>query len=325
MVNFNFVTLLAGLCASAAIQDAVKRDVSSDGCKKELPSNRSVGHEYLIPYKDDQGHDRDYLLFIPPKYSKTSPNPIIFSYHGGTKTPEEQRDLDLLETPYFNKDHIVVYLRGYEGRWEGVPNITPRNDVLYTNTVLDDLESTYCIDKSRVFMTGKSNGGGFTNFAACNNQLSTRFAAFAPVSGSYYIENVTDCNPKTVKIPCDAGRTNIPMIEFHGGIDGTIPYNGSDSRRGACLPDVFHWVTEWAVRDGLGEKPTECNITSRAQRYQWGSGDKKGLVTHVFEKDVDHSWPYTGANDDNKAHGDGPASYNASSYIMNFFSKHPLS
>ncbi|KAK2751241.1 ferulic acid esterase [Colletotrichum kahawae] len=268
MVNFNFVTLLADLCASAAIQDAVKREVSSDGCKKALPSHRSAGHEYLIPYKDDQSHDRDYLLFIPPKYSKTSPNPIIFSYHGGTKTPEEQRDLDLLETSYFNKDHIVVYLRGYEVR---------------TRTT------------SRTTMIDQTRDDG----RAC----------------LILHRGMTSSTPT---------RTNIPMVEFHGGIDGTIPYNGSDSRRGACLPDIYHWVTEWAVRDGLGEKATVCNITSRAQRYQWGSGDKKGLVSHVFEKDVDHSWLYTGVNDDNKAHGDGPASYNASSYIMEFFSKHIL-
>ncbi|KAF9873060.1 hypothetical protein CkaCkLH20_09570 [Colletotrichum karsti] len=323
MVNVFTVTLLAGLCASAAIKETPKREVSSEGCSKELPSDREPGNEYNIPYTDDEGRDRNYLLFIPPGYKTNSPNPVIFSYHGGTRTPGSQRNLDRLEKPEFNTDHIVVYLRGYEERWESVPNITKRNDVLYTNTVLDDLESTYCIDKSRVFMTGKSNGGGFTNFAACHQQLSTRFAAFAPVSGSYYIEGVDDCQPKTVEIPCTPGRSDVPIIEFHGGSDGTIPYAGGD-RRGACLPDVFHWITEWAVRDGLGETPAVTNIASRAQLYEWGSGAKKGLVSHVFEQDVDHSWPYTGKNTDNEDHGDGPASYNASSYIMDFFSKHSL-
>ncbi|KAF6831553.1 ferulic acid esterase [Colletotrichum musicola] len=315
------IVLLAGIAASAT---AVNVKTGSDGCSKTLPDDRSRGNEYLIPYKDDEGHDRDYLLFIPPEYSATDPNPVIFSYHGGNKTPEEQRDLDRLEKSEFNSGHIVVYFRGFEKRWEGVPNITKRNDVLYTNTVLDDLESTYCIDKNRVFMTGKSNGGGFTNFAACHSQLSTRFAAFAPVSGSFYIESAKGCDPKTVEIPCSPGRAKVPVIEFHGGSDGTISYEGSDDRRGACFPDILHWATEWAVRDGLGKDACEKNITSRAQMFRWGSGDEKGLVSHVFEKDVDHSWPYTGNNDDNESHGDGPASYNASQYIVEFFAKHPL-
>ncbi|KAK1718109.1 hypothetical protein CaCOL14_006814 [Colletotrichum acutatum] len=326
MVSSRFLTL--ALSASASVATALttpaRSETASAQCTKTLPQGRAPGNEYKIPYTDKEGRSRDYLLFLPPKYSTKSNNPIIFSYHGGTRTPESQRDLDRLETPYFNTDHIVVYLRGYEERWEGTPNITKRNDIEYTSNVLDDLEKTYCIDTNRVFMTGKSNGGGFVNYAACHKELSTRFAAFAPVSGSYYIEGAEGCNPKTVDIPCNPGRSNIPLIEFHGGIDGTIPYQGNPSRRGACLPDVFHWVTEWAVRDGLDEKACEKNITSRAQMYRWGSGDMKGLVTHVYEHDVDHSWPYTGVNADNKEHGDGPASYNASSYIMDFFSKHIL-
>ncbi|KAL0932135.1 ferulic acid esterase [Colletotrichum truncatum] len=326
MVFSNFVTLIAGLCISAGIKSAVNKEVSSDGCRKAFPSGRQTGREYLIPYTDDQGHDRDYLLFIPPQYSKKNPNPVIFSYHGGNKTPEEQRDLDLFETPEFNTDHIVVYLRGYQKRWEGVPNITKRNDILYTQTVLNDLESTYCIDKSRIFMTGKSEGGGFANFAACHKGLSTRFAAFAPVSGSFYIENVENCDPNTVEIPCTPGRpsTSIPIIEFHGGIDTIISYNGSSDRRGACLPNIFHWATSWALRDNLSGQAAETSITTRAKRYQWGSGNQLGLVSHIFEQDVNHSWPYTGKNSDNKAHKDGPASYNASQYIVDFFRKHRL-
>lgn len=115
MVEFSsFVKLIAGLAVSSAIKNAANKNTASTGCNKPLPQGREVGHEYTIPYKDDQGRDRDYLLFIPPGYSTKNPNPVIFSYHGGDKTPQDQRDLDLLETPEFNKNHIVVYLRGFE-------------------------------------------------------------------------------------------------------------------------------------------------------------------------------------------------------------------
>lgn len=124
MVSSRFLMLALSASASvvAAATTPARSVIASAQCTKALPKGRAPGNEYTIPYTDKEGRSRDYLLFLPPKYSTTSNNPIIFSYHGGTRTPESQRDLDRLETPYFNTDHIVVYLRGYE-----VSNICQRS------------------------------------------------------------------------------------------------------------------------------------------------------------------------------------------------------
>jgi len=43
-------------------------------------------------------------------------------------------------------------------------------------------KTNFCIDTSRIYATGKSNGGGFVgNVLACDPALSKEFAAFAPV------------------------------------------------------------------------------------------------------------------------------------------------
>lgn len=95
---------------------ALPRSMSGDSKKKGgggcLPNGWKPGHEYNMTYADE--HDRNWLLFIPPDYSTTEPNPVIFSYHGGGRTPERQRNLDRLETPAFNTKYIVVYPRGIE-------------------------------------------------------------------------------------------------------------------------------------------------------------------------------------------------------------------
>lgn len=160
---------------------------------------------------------------------------------------------------------------------------------------------------------------------ACHPALSRRVAAFAPVSGAFYAPNNTQhhgasaCDPRTLVNECHNARADIPVIEFHGGNDSVIPYAG-EPRRGACLPYIPRWVQVWAGRDGLGTENTSYPLTVNATVYQFGEGAKQGLVTHVFDgSSIGHSWPATIWNDDNKHNGDGPASFNASSVIIDFF------
>ncbi len=198
------------------------------------------------------------------------------------------------------------------------------NDTAFTSQILDALEAQLCLDSSRIFATGKSDGGGFVgDVLACDATLSRRVAAFAPVSGAFYAPNNTNngagCDPYTVVNACNNSRDNIPMIEFHGGNDTVIPYVGG-VRRNACLPYIPHWVQEWAIRDGLGTTNSSYNLTVNATVYQYGTGAQLGLVTHVFDgAHIGHSWPATIPNADNEENGDGPASFNASSIIIQFF------
>ncbi len=204
-----------------------------------------------------------------------------------------------------------------------MPGVTT-NDTAFTSQILDALEAKLCLDSSRIFATGKSDGGGFVgDVLACDAMLSLRVAAFAPVSGAFYAPNNTNngagCDPYTLVNACNNSRDNIPMIEFHGGNDSVIPYLGG-VRRNACLPYIPHWVQEWAVRDGLGTTNSSYNLTVSATVYQYGTGAQLGLVTHVFDgAHIGHSWPATIPNCDNKENGDGPASFNASSIILEFF------
>ncbi|KAH6695106.1 carbohydrate esterase family 1 protein [Plectosphaerella plurivora] len=297
------------------------------GCGGSLPDGMKPGNEYTMPYP---GGGRDWLLFIPPNYSTSKGNPVVLSYHGGGKTPEKQRDLDLLEKKEFNTDYVVAYPRGIDERWEGTPDIKARDDVGYTVDILDEISRKLCVDKNRVYMSGKSNGGGFVGLAACNQRLSTRIAAFAAVSGSFYIQGKDNCNPSTVPLTCDKGSATVPMLEIHGGRDTTIKYAGDSERRGACLPGVLHWVEEWAARDGVKDKASKAGKTDwagEAEVRSWGRGkDGFGVVTHVYDAKLAHSWPSKGENADNggKGNGDGPASFDATAVILRFFGGYKL-
>lgn len=172
--------------------------------------------------------------------------------------------------------------------WQGTPNVTT-DDVAFTSAILDQLEGEYCIDTNRIYATGKSQGGGFVGVLMCDPGMSKRVAAFSPVSGAFYQTDFGPvCDPNTLAItPCNPSRTNIPVLDFHGMADDTIAYNGGP-RRGGCLPTIPHWCQTWAERDNLTLANMSSNVPgalseTSAIRYEWGSGRRQGLVTHIMD------------------------------------------
>ncbi|TGJ87106.1 hypothetical protein E0Z10_g1702 [Xylaria hypoxylon] len=241
MVALKFLT--AGLLltrASIASPVSLASVRSASGCGEEPGIALNTRITATLP------SGRTYLFWVPPNYNPENATPLIFSFHGGTRTPESQADLDLLTTPFFNSDHIVVYPSSGEygesnGRyWQGAPQVPADvDDVGYVLEILDAVESQFCIDTARVYATGKSQGGMMTNNLACDARSSARMAAFAPVSGSYYV-NVTgaECTPLTLEFDCQPAREHIPMFIFHGGDDNTIAYGGGS--RSASAYRISH-------------------------------------------------------------------------------------
>jgi poly(3-hydroxybutyrate) depolymerase len=286
------------------------------------------------------GFTRSYLVFIPPTYNPYVPTPLILSYHGGVRTALSQLELDDLTNPNFNTVSMVVYPQGInvssttrsklevqeanntQNTWQGVPGIGARNDVQFTTDIINEVESLYCINYRRITATGKSDGAGLCNILACDSVLSKRIAAYAPVSGAYYV-NKLPCSPFTVGIPCSASRKDIPILAFHGGNDSTIAFLGGE-RKNECLPAIPHFIQEWALRDGLTVNNISTSLGINTTAYSFGHGLRDGLVGLIYESNIGHDWPSTKPNADNTVAGHHVANYNATPIILKFFESHPL-
>ncbi|KAI9925719.1 hypothetical protein ASPWEDRAFT_42377 [Aspergillus wentii DTO 134E9] len=313
------ISLIGGLLSIASI--AYAGPAGSAGCGKPLPKAQGKGGDYPTNFTTSDGTARKYIIHIPSNYDQDKPVPVIFSFHGRTKTAEEQQGLSQFSNEDWNPDAIAVYPQGLDKQWQGDPKSKGVDDIAFTMEMLDHFEDRYCVDSSRIYAAGKSNGGGFTNLLACDAKASTRIAAFAPVSGAYYQEVPEGgCNAQTVPIACNPGRKPIPVLEFHGTADKTIPYDGGD-RRDRCLPAVPHFVREWSKRDGFGlHNKTTPSHDGNVHEYQYGSDDSLGTVTHYRIEGLGHAWPSTKPNDDNSA-----GTYlNATPIIMDFFKRWTL-
>jgi poly(3-hydroxybutyrate) depolymerase len=319
--------------------------LASSGCRATaLPS----GIERGALSSTQTVNGREYKVYVPPSYSPSSssdssddaPLPLILSFHGAGGTAASQAGLDLLTDLQFGgASYIIAYLQGTADdpsdpghtTWEGAPGNTS-DDLAFAADVLDAVEAALCVDRARVFATGKSQGGGFVNRLACDGTLSQRIAAFAPVAGAYYVDGVgeAECGARPVDgldldATCAPGRARIPLLAFHGGTDDIINIAGG-WRAGKCLPAVRSWVEQWVARSGLdvvGDEdsgsPEGIPDSENGNTTSWGGG----LVRFVYAGDeVGHDWPAAVWNKDN---GDGVrAAFNATPWILGFFEAHAL-
>ena len=105
--------------------------------------------------------------------------------------------------------------------------------------------------------------------------------------------------------------------------DTTISYDGG-VRRSECLPQIPHFVDEWADREGLELANLTTSLGADVNVYAYGPGINYGIVTHVQETLLNHDWPSTVANADNSLAGRSVASFNATPVIIEFSMQHPL-
>ncbi|RKF58744.1 Feruloyl esterase B [Erysiphe neolycopersici] len=299
----------------------------TSGCGCDLPVNQLPGGPSVqVTIQQSSSLNRTYLIHIPVTYNQSTATPLIFNFHGRGHTSQYQERLTGFSRPDWNPNAIVIYPQGINNTWQGDPDSINVDDKEFVSDMITTLSNNYCLDDERIYATGKSNGGGFINLLACDAQLSTQIAAFAPVSAAIYIPGVksTDCLgtiPQTLNFPCNPGRENVPILEFHGLQDQVIPYNGGP-RRSSCLISILHWHDDWADNQGYGSAVSRTSLfDGNVIKLEYAPGtENQGIITNYAINNWDHDWPSTTPTDDSKY-----VTYiDASPLIIEFFENYTL-
>lgn len=130
----------------------------------------------------------------------------------------------------------------------------------------DYMEENFCIDTTREYHSGFSNGGMFTYQAGAS--MSSRLAAIAPVAGSFH----NGFN--------QAPTSKVPLLDIHGVNDKTVPANSTTSADGwHYTPINSGIVPNWVKANGCSS-PVASPYTgslgisaSDASKYQLGCVD----------------------------------------------------
>lgn len=223
---------LLALFATYASASAQYTGGDTSGCGKSHWFNGITQYRTI----KSSGVDRSYGIHLPSNYSKNNQYPTILGFHGSSSIGLFFEADTGLDSSKYTGDKIMVYPNGLGGAWAGAnySKASVQEDLQFVWDMLVDLRRNYCIDSARIYATGLSIGGGFVDTIACNATVGGEFAAFAPASGSFYTNN--DANHEN----CEPARVPMPILEFHGGADTDVKYDGGEGE-GGIEPAIPDW------------------------------------------------------------------------------------
>jgi len=197
------------------------------------------------------GQTRQYIQYVPAMYDGSVPVPVVFVFHGLGDSMEGMYAAGMnfvADTANFIvivPQALVDPLAGTA--WNSLAGIAgiyfPNedvDDVGFVMAMIDSLGANFNVDMSRIYATGFSMGGFFTNRLAC--ERPEVFAAVASVAGT--VGGGLDCNPSQP----------IRIAHFHGTADQTVGY--ANNLFGSSVPE---WLGIWQQANGctgtLSEDP----------------------------------------------------------------------
>jgi poly(3-hydroxybutyrate) depolymerase len=120
------------------------------------------------------GASRKYILRVPDGYVSSQPYRLVFAFaeSGSSASSVASRNYFTLSTMDKTKTIFVAPdAVGSAGSWS-------KTDVDFTDAILAQIEDDLCVDKTRVFATGFSFGGGMAMALACTRADVFRAVAF---------------------------------------------------------------------------------------------------------------------------------------------------
>ncbi|WP_280250056.1 alpha/beta hydrolase family esterase [Nocardia abscessus] len=205
-------------------------------------------------------------------------------------------------------------------------------DMRYLSDLLTHVESTLCVDRLRIYVTGLSMGAFASSSLAC--QLSDRIAAIAAVAG---LQDFAWCRT-TRPVPVLAFHgTDDPIVAYTGGPgplvrwlpspDGSIspgPGQPDVTRNGPGPQSIPDNAAAWARRNGCEAEATERSIAADVvlREYPCPADATVQLYSIIGGG---HIWPgSTSLLYPPLVVGNNTTSLNANDVIWDFFRTHPL-
>ena len=298
-------TLIAASCSSGG-------DTSSSGTTSTTkvtapaevaakPSSGCTATTGVIPGEEtinttSGGTPRWYYRHVPTGYDATKPTPVILDLHGYSEGATAHKVMSSLGVYGDTNNFVTITPQGSGDKVPMWDTALDGADMGYIGDLLDEVESTLCVDTHRVFTAGLSNGAFMTSAIAC--KYADRVAAVAPVAG---IRDIKGCKP----------ARPVPVIAFHGTKDEYVAYDGGLGEKVATLPNqdgtgtigegavatpgdkgptIPEITADWAKRNGCKtvpvEKPVTADVTLLA--FPCPKGDEVELYRVT---DGGHAWP----------------------------------
>lgn len=238
------------------------------------------------------GRTRTWIAYLPAKPAARPA--LVIALHGAMGSGQQARatfgyDFDLLAD---REGFIAVYPQGFEGHWndgkvKGPHSANSENidDVGFLRALVDRLAKDHGVDRSRVYVTGISNGGSMTLCLALQAPEIAR--AYAAVVASVPAPENMAATPKNLPVS---------VLLMNGTDDPFVPWRGGDvvlygvwGNRGPVLSaqasiDYFRKLA------GLEGAPRVTRFPDRdpgdgstAERSSWSAPGKRSVALYTIK------------------------------------------
>lgn len=272
-----------------------------------LPWGARAQTTVTLPWK---GLNRTYTVYVPSGYAPSGPAlPLVLACHPGLSNAgrfaqssrwHEKGETEKFITVYPNgtarNSTTVLAWNAYNTEAPGYGNPT-QDDAGFLNAVLTQVQKSYKVDATRVYMTGFSMGAWMTFRMGCD--FTERFAALGPVSGSWKYgydgrcDQPAGCNGSPIpgtnpvalgaSVNCEPTR-RLPLMTLRGSLesvltdravtDPAIPafWAGANQCQPTPVRDVFvrnGETIERAVYPACAQQAEVVQLTVVGNGHQW--------------------------------------------------------
>jgi polyhydroxybutyrate depolymerase len=238
------------------------------------------------------GTVRSFRTYVPAIYTGQEARPLVLQFHGSGGTSLSFQNLTNFRAVADTANFILVTPQGTVfpqwgfTDWNGyISDTNGLDDALFVEDMLDTLIKQYNIDTSRIYTSGWSAGGFFSNYLGW--KLGHRIAAAGSVSGG-----MTDTMLQYITPP-----RPFSYMEIHGTEDPVVPYEGGLSV-GQVLLHTDTVIQFWIKSNECNLVPTISDMPNTnvfdgctAQRFVWANGACGTEVQLLKITGGRHGWP----------------------------------
>jgi polyhydroxybutyrate depolymerase len=197
---------------------------------------------------------RTVTLHVPDSYDPATPAPLVVALHGYTSNAAEMESYFRLTAESDRRGFVYAYpdgstdLRG-DRFWDATDACcdfygSVTDDSRHLSELIATIQSSYRIDRARVYLVGHSNGAFMAFRMACEH--ADQIAAIATLNGAMW-QDPSRCRPSEP----------VSVLAIHGSADETIAFSGG-SNGNADYPSAARTVTDWLGHNRCTDTGTDA-------------------------------------------------------------------
>jgi polyhydroxybutyrate depolymerase len=296
----NFLLTATTLFGMGGGLESASQPVTLERAGRKIAAEKILGEKINMDpqveahtVQDNRAQQRQYYLYTPGTYQSGRKLPLVLVFHGFKGSALQMMKMTGFNEVAEKEGFLVAYANVAKDRWSAAsaPTDMSDEDITFVQAMIRNIKANRDVDPARIYATGFSNGGFFTERLAC--EMSDQIAAFAPVAATMGGPLQKSCQP----------TRPVPIILINGTDDPIITWKGKIKRvryafRDSVITSVPQAVEFWRKQDQCDVAP-RVNLFVRSA-HSTGTGTQINAYQHctapaavqqVVVYNGGHTWP----------------------------------